>query len=150
MSMKSQEMNMRRLAALLGQDLSYIGGEKENGPNGNKKTFLNVGKVFLRALAKDLGLHDVTVSANPGGIAVFGECTMIGLWEDGGIYVWLHQPIYHRELVLCYRTVRHARDFKGGYNHYLTRDHLKKWSYGQVLDTLSELRKDGTTYERAA
>ena len=150
MSMKSQEMNMRRLAVLLGQDLSYIGGERESGPNGNKKTFLNVGKVFLRALAKDLGLHDVTVSANPGGIAVSGECTMIGLWEDGGIYVCLHQPIYHREMVLCYRSVRHARDFKGGYNHYLTRDNLKKWSYGQVLDTLSELRKDGTNYERAA
>lgn len=150
MSMKSQEANMRRLAALLGQDLSYIGGERESGPNGNKKTFLNVGKVFLRALAKDLGLRDVTVSSNPGGIAVSGECTMTGMWENSGISVCLHQPIYHRELVLCYRSVRHVRDFKGGYNHYLTRNDLKKWSYGQVLDTLSELRKDGCTYDRAA
>lgn len=33
---------------------------------------------------------------------------------------------------------------------YLTRNDLKKWSYGQLLDTLSELRKDGYTYERAA
>ena len=40
MSVKSQENNMRRLAALLGQDLSYIFGEKESGPNGSKKTFL--------------------------------------------------------------------------------------------------------------
>lgn len=70
MSVKSQEHSMRRLAALLGQDLSYIGGDRESGSNGNKKTFLNVGKVFLRALAKDLGLRDVTVSSNPGGIAV--------------------------------------------------------------------------------
>lgn len=70
MSVKSQEHSMRRLAALLGQDLSYIGGDRKSGSNGNKKTFLNVGKVFLRALAKDLGLRDVTVSSNPGGIAV--------------------------------------------------------------------------------
>lgn len=58
--------------------------------------------------------------------------------------------MYHRELVLCYRTARHSKDFKGGYNHYLTRNDLKKCSYGQLLDTLSELRKDGYTYERAA
>ena len=147
MSVKSQEHSMRRLAALLGQDLSYIGGDRESGSNGNKKTFLNVGKVFLRALAKDLGLRDVTVSSNPGGIAVSGDCSMIGMWEDGGIYVCLHKPVYHRELVLCYRTARHSKDFKGGYNHYLTRNDLKKWSYGQLL---SELRKDGYTYERAA
>ena len=50
----------------------------------------------------------------------------------------------------CYRTVRHSKDFKGGYNHYLARNDLKKWSYSQLLDTLSELRKDGCTYERAA
>ena len=93
MSVKSQEHSMRRLAALLGQDLSYIGGDRESGSNGNKKTFLNVGKVFLRALAKDLGLRDVTVSSNPGGIAVSGDCSMIGMWEDGGIYVCLHTPL---------------------------------------------------------
>lgn len=150
MSVKSQENNMRRLAALLGQDLSYIHGDSECGPNGSKKTFLNVGKVFLRALSKDLGLREVTVSSNAGGIGVAGECTLIGMWEDGDIYVCLHQPIYHRELVLCYRTVRHARDFKGGYNHYLTRADLKKWSYSQLLDTMNALRKDGCTYERAA
>ena len=64
MSVKSQENNMRRLAALLGQDLSYIFGEKESGPNGSKKTFLNVGKVFLRALAKDLGLSGCFLAVN--------------------------------------------------------------------------------------
>ena len=150
MSVKSQENNMRRLAALLGQDLSYIFGEKESGPNGSKKTFLNLGKVFLRALAKDLGLREVTVSSNAGGVAVSGECTLIGMWENSGIYVCIEQPACGRENVLYYRTVRHSRDFKGGYNHFLTRSDLKKWSYGQLLDTLSELRKDGCTYERAA
>lgn len=150
MSVKSQENNMRRLAALLGQDLSYNHGYSECGPNGSKKTFLNVGKVFLRALAKDLGLREVTVSSNAGGIAVSGECFLIGMWESGGIYVCMEQPTFGRENVLYYRTVRHARDFKGGYNHFITRSELKKWSYSQLLDTLNALRKDGYTNERAA
>lgn len=94
MSVKSQENNMRHLAALLGQDLSYCRGDTESGPNGDKKTFLNVGKVFLRALATDLGLRDSKVSSNAGGIAVSGECTLIGMWEDGGIYIRLGQPAY--------------------------------------------------------
>ena len=91
MSMKSQENNMRRLADLLSQDLSYIGGERECGPNGAKKTFLNLGKVFLRALAKDLGLRDARITSDPGGIAVSGGCTLIGMWENNGIYINLSQ-----------------------------------------------------------
>ena len=150
MSVKSQENNMRRLAALLGQELGYCRGDTESGPNGDKKTFLNVGKVFLRALAKDLGLRDFKVSSNAGGIAVSGECTLIGMWEDGGIYIRLGQPAYQRELVLCYRTVRHAKDFKGGYNRFVTRDELEQWPYFRLLNTLNGLRKDGGTYECAA
>ena len=34
MSIKSQEANMRKLAGLLSQNLSYVRGERENGPNG--------------------------------------------------------------------------------------------------------------------
>ena len=41
MSVKSQESNMRRLSMLLSHDLSFIGGERECGPNGSKKAFLN-------------------------------------------------------------------------------------------------------------
>ena len=89
MSIKSQEGHMRQLALLLTSDLGCIFGERESGPNGSKKAFLNVGKVFLRALAKDLGLHEVTVSANSGGIAVSGTCSLYGMGEDGGIAVWI-------------------------------------------------------------
>ena len=42
MSVKSQENNMRRLAELLSHNLGYIFGEREAGPNGDKKTFLNL------------------------------------------------------------------------------------------------------------
>ena len=79
MSVQSQEKNMRKLAGLLSHDLSYIWGEREGGPNGDKKVFLNTGKTFLRALAKDLGLVEYKVSDCPGGIAVPGECSLIGL-----------------------------------------------------------------------
>lgn len=92
MSVKSQEKNMRKLAELLGRDLSYLWGDREGGPNGDKKVFLNTGKVFLRALAKDLGLRDAVVRSNAGGIAVSGECTLIGMWESNGLYVQLTQP----------------------------------------------------------
>lgn len=73
MSIKSQTNNMRRLAVLLNFNLCNIHGKKECGPNGSKQVFLNVGKVFLRALARDLGLHDVTVSSNAGGIGVSNQ-----------------------------------------------------------------------------
>ena len=91
MSLKSQEKNMRKLAELLGQDLSYIRGENESGPNGAKKQFLNTGRTFLRALGKDLGLRDVEARSNPGGIAVSGDCSLIGMWQTNGLYVQLSQ-----------------------------------------------------------
>ena len=144
MSVKSQESNMRRLSMLLSHDLSCIGGERECGPNGSKKA-------FLRALARDLGLHDVTVSANSGGIAVSGECTLIGMWETGGIYVCLYQSAGDGNDVLLYRTVRHCRDYKGGYNRFLSRRDLEGGSYAHLLETLSRLRKDRVDdNERAA
>ena len=77
---------MRKLAELLSHDLGYIWGEKESGPNGDKKVFLNTGKAFLRALAKDLGLRDVKVTASSGGIAISSSCALIGMWADNGIH----------------------------------------------------------------
>lgn len=150
MSVKSQENNMRRLADLLGRDLGYIWGERECGPNGAKRAFLNVGRAFLRALSKDLGLRDARITSNPGGIAVSGDCTLMGMWEDGGIYITLTQLVCGGERVMYYRTIRHMRDYTGGYNHWLLRGDLQKFSYERLLSTLSALRKEGCTYERAA
>ena len=148
MSFKSQENNMRKLAALLGRDLGYIPGERESGPNGDKKVFLNVGKTFLRALSKDLGLRDVTVSSNAAGIAVSGECSLYGMWENGGIYVCIDQMCGGRN-VLLYRGIRHPKDHCGGYNHFVTRLELANMDYATLLNRLLALRKD-ESYERAA
>lgn len=150
MSVKSQEKNMRKLADLLSRDLGYIWGEKESRPNGDKKAFLNTGKAFLRALAKDLELRDVKVSANPGGIAVSGECLLTGMWEDGGIYVQISQPCYDRKRVLLYRTIQDRKSNTCGQNHFLTRYDLLQKSYPQVLDMFLSLRKGGASYGRAA
>ena len=100
MSHKSQEKNMRKLAGLLSQDLSYIWGERESGPNGAKKQFLSTGRTFLRELGKDLGLRDAKASARPGGIAVSGDCTLIGMWQTNGLYVQLSQPCLDRKSVV--------------------------------------------------
>lgn len=151
MSVQSQEKNMRKLADLLSRDLGYIWGERESGPNGDKKVFLNTGKVFLRALAKDLGLVDYKVSANPGGIAVSGDCSLIGMWSSNGrtgIYIQIDQPCYDRERVFLYRTVRHIKDYTGGRNQFLCCRDLETMSYRNLLRVLTG--EEGVRYERAA
>lgn len=148
MSVKSQENNMRKLAQLLIRDLGYISGERECGPNGDKKVFLDTGKVFLRALAKDLGFAEFNVSANPGGIAVSGDCSLIGMWSGGnsGLYINIGQLCCDRERVMYYRTVRHIKDYSGGHNQFVTRQELETLSYSQLLNRLA----DGIYDERAA
>ena len=51
---------------------------------------------------------------------------------------------------VLYRTVRHKEDYTGGHNCWLTRHDLARMSYRQFLDTLLMLRKEDTSYERAA
>lgn len=148
MSVKSQEQNMRRLAALLERNLGYIRGEKESGPNGEKKVFLNLGKTFLRALAKDLGLRDVKVMSNAGGIAVSGECCIFGMWETCGLFICLEQPCISQNALL-YRSIRNLKDYKGGYNNFVTRSELATMSYEQLLERLLTLKKE-PRYEWAA
>lgn len=150
MSVQSQEKNMRKLADLLSHNLSYIWGEREGGPNGDKKVFLNTGKAFLRALAKNLGLREYKVSANPGGIAVSGETTLIGMWNNSGIYIMIGQSSFGFEELVIYREVKHTKDYSGGSNRFLPRDALKTMSYSRLLNEFRTLRKEGNAYERAA
>ena len=149
MSIQSQEASMRRLAALLSHDLGYIHRERESGPNGDKKTFLCVGKSFLRALGKDLGLRDAKVTSNAGGIAVSGECTLMGMWDEIGIYVCIQQPCSMGENVLLYRSIRHMKDYKGGHNNYVGRRNLARMRYEDLMDRLLSARKEPWD-ERAA
>lgn len=150
MSIKSQENNIRRLTELLGTDLSYIYGERECGPNGAKKAFLHVGRTFLRALAKDLNLSDAVIKSNAAGIAVSGDCSLYGMWgAENGICIYLEQPCCGQD-VFRYRTIRHMRDYKGGYTHYITLPELASMSYLQLLNRLGRLKKETEAYERRA
>lgn len=150
MSIQSQQNNLRRLTQLLASDLSYIWGERESGPNGAKKVFLNTGRTFLRALGQDLHLREAKVIANPGGIAVSGECYLTGMWENGGLHICLEQPCYEQENVLCYRTIRNGRDNKGGYNRYVRLSELRTMPYEQLVERLYALRGEGGYEQRAA
>ena len=149
MSLQSQQGNMRRLHDLLSQDLSYIHGERERGPSGAKKTFLHVGRVFLRALAKDLGLRDAVVRSNAAGIAVSGECSLSGMWEENGIYICVGQFAAGGKNVVLYRTIRSLKDCRGGYNNWICLDEWEDMSYTRLLEKLNALRRDHA-YVRAA
>ena len=86
-----------------------IWGEREAGPSGAKKTFLNLGKVFLRALAKDLGLREAKITSDSGGIAVSGGCDLIGMWENGGIYISLSQFCGGKDNIEAYHAAQSFR-----------------------------------------
>lgn len=149
MSVTSQENNMRRLAVLSGRESITFFEVQESSHRYEKTTFVNLGKDFLRALAKDLGLRAVTITISPVS-AASGDCALLGMWENCGIYVSLQQPVRMKDPVLCYHTVRHAKDFKGGYNRYVTGRDLQRMPYAQLLDILSTLRKGDAFHDRAA
>ncbi len=150
MSVISQESNMRRLAVLSSHAPAKVNSMQERSHCYEKTTFVNLGKDFLRALAKDLGLNAVTITMPPVSAAASGDCALLGMWENCGIYVSLQQPVRMKGPVLCYHTVRHAKDFKGGYNRYVTGRDLQRMPYAQLLDILSALRKGDAFHDRAA
>jgi len=148
MSVKTQEMHMRKLADLVAQDLSYIHGEKESGPNGAKKVYLHIGKTFLRAMAKDLGLVESKVYDLRGGIGVNGEVCLMGLWGPGnGIHVYLHQDDFTG--CIMYRHISHLKDYHGDYNRHLTRGALLH-GYENLLQKFLELKQEEAAYARAS
>lgn len=148
MSVKTQEKHMARLAELVSKDLSYIHGERESGPNGEKKEYLQVGKTFLRALAKDLGLRECKVYDMRGGIGVNGEVALMGLWDDGnGVYILIHQDDFTG--CIMYRTIAHMKDYTGGHNRHLPRGVLLR-GYGELVERFLELKKECEGYADVA
>ena len=147
MSIKSQQQNMKTIHSLVSQDLGYIYGERENGPNGAKKTFLSKSAAFLRALGNDLGLKEFKVATNPGGIAVSGDVTLRGMWGEGnGLYFQLNQPIQPFNSFL-YRSIKSMQDYSGGYNQWLPCDLFASGEYEKLIATLTELRAASTVTE---
>lgn len=149
MSRKTQEANMKRLGELLAMNLGYIFGERESGPNGEKKEFLAKGRAFLSALGKDLGFCECKIRTNPAGIAVSGDVTLMGMWSDGnGLYLCLAEPVMSDFCVL-YRSISSLKDFSGGQNHFLSRCLLDSADYGTFMAPLLRLRQE-VAYGKAA
>jgi hypothetical protein len=147
MSVKSQQANMKNIFKLVSQDLGYIHGERESGPNGAKKLFHTKSAAFLRTLGNDLGLKEFKVHKNVGGIAVAGEITLMGLWADGnGVYFQISQSLPGCNDFL-YRHITHMKDYSSGANQWLDYELFKIEDYSAVIDTLSALRKSSETSE---
>ena len=140
MSIKSQQQNMKTIHSLVSQDLGYIHGERESGPNGAKKVFHTKSAAFLRTLGNDLGFKEFKVTNNHGGIAVSGEITLMGMWSDGnGLYFQLNQPFRPFNAFL-YRSIKHMKDYSGGRNQWLDCDLFASGEYERLIDTVLELR----------
>lgn len=142
MSVKSQQLNMSRLSQLLSKPLGYIFGDRESGPNGAKAEFHAKGRVFLRALSKDLGLREYKVKSNYGGIAVSGEVYLYGMWSEGnGLMVCLEEPCLGDD-VLLYRSVQGMNDHRGGRNHFIGLSELRNEDYHALQRRLLRLRQE--------
>jgi len=139
MSLTSQTANMRALATLLSNDLGGIYGERESGPNGEKKAFLSRCGAFMRALGKDLGFEVCKVRTNKAGIAVSGEVYLDGMWDANGLHLCLEQGFGQN--VILYRTITAFNDNRGGYNQYITLDELRRADYAGLLLKLLDLKE---------
>jgi hypothetical protein len=150
MSIKSQQANMKTIHALVSQDLGYIYGARESGPNGAKKQFHTKSAAFLRALGNDLGFTEFKVTNNHGGIAVSGEITLMGMWGEGnGLYFQMFRSVTNRREFL-YRTIKNMKDFSGGYNQWLPCSLFESGDYERLVAALSKLRADTEVEKRAA
>ncbi len=153
MSKKTQGDQMRVIAELLESDLGYIYGEREIGPNGDKKAFLNKARAFLTALGKDLGFCEQKVSVNKGGIAASGEVTLRGSWPDGsGIVLTLGQFPSFMEKAAVYRPIADGAEQKNAVNQWISIGLFKRGDYFALLAELSALyqNRGGRLYGNAA
>jgi hypothetical protein len=94
----------------------------------NKEVYLRLGRSVLRSLAKELGLREYRVSVNKAGIAVSGDVTLIGIWDDNnGIYVSLSSPGMFKQNgteIFLWRSARHMKDYTGGHNRNMSYEEL--------------------------
>lgn len=150
MSDKSQQQNMKAIAGLLSQDLGYIYGERESGPNGAKKVFHTKSAAFLRTLAKDLEFKEFKVTNNHGGIAVSGEITLMGMWsEDNGLYFQLSQTFIQPPAFL-YRHISHMKDYSGGRNQWMSVSLFADGSYEELVRIMVALKQSTEVVRKVA
>jgi len=142
MSLKTQTANMKALAELLSQDLGYIFGERESGPNGAKCLFHSKARAFLTGLRKDLGMVGWNIRTNKAGIAVSGEVTLRGLWKLGnGLRVEISQDLMSNH-VLHYGPINDINGHASGLAVYVSLDTLRQANYAQLILDLLAFKED--------
>ena len=142
MSIRTQTANMKALAELLSQDLGYIFGERESGPNGAKCLFHTKARAFLTGLRKDLGIVGWKIRTNKAGIAVSGEVTLRGLWEIGnGLRVELTQDLAYGN-VMFVGPIIGLDDYASGYAVSFTLETLRKADYASLILDLLAFKED--------
>lgn len=86
-----------------------------------KEEFKRSGQAAMKALAKELPFKQMEVHFNPGGIAVSGDLSLHGMFEDGrGIYIHVSQHCWDGSKVSCYcRAITSMKDYTGKRNNWL-------------------------------
>ena len=141
-----QEKKMEQIARLLSGNLSYIGGERESGPNGAKAEFLRTSAAFLRKLGKDLGFAEMKVSTNPAGIAVSGSVSLYGMWGDGNGLCFVLEQSAFRQQMLLYREISRLDDYRGKQNQYYMLSDFAKADYAGLCRCFLHFRKEADAY----
>lgn len=103
-----------------------------------KEKFKRKSLIFLRKMAKDLNLTEVSISFNPLGIAVSGETNLMGMWNEGnGIYVNLSDDTF------LFRTIKNMEDYTGGHNNFIYSSWNSNYncSYEDILNKILKLNK---------
>lgn len=122
---------VRMVKIMTTQDLSYN--------STGKVEFKRTSTATLRQVAKDLGLlSSFKVSFNPSGIAVSGDASLYGMWEEGkGICVTISQGFGGNRIM--YRTIKHMTDYIGGVNQWADVEDAVS-DYESFIDRLNKLK----------
>lgn len=86
-----------------------------------KQAFGAIATKFLKKVADGLGLKEKSIQWNKGGIAVSGEVSLYGMFDDKhGVYVMLSTPSFCNGILI--RSITSMQDHTGGENQWLDAD----------------------------
>jgi hypothetical protein len=120
------ERRARELAVLATKDLNAYTARAQK----DKEAYLSTGRNVLLAIARHYNFEQSKVSINRAGIAVSGDITLIGMFnERQGIYIHMSEPrLYgiYGEPYFYYRSISHIKDYTGGINRQMTYERLSR------------------------
>ncbi len=89
----------------------------ENAEGLAKQNFRKLGKKAFKELAEYIGLKEYDVKFNPGGPAVSGDLSLMGMFTaDKGIYISMNKDGLKGGVL--YRSIKGMKDYSGGGNNY--------------------------------